>query len=261
MLPVVLDHRHLRAIVATLVVAAASLAWAFSPPVGSEVMITDRDGATLIGFGVVRESGLALELSVDAAEWRVVIVAPDGWSSPYQASWDGQRLTFEGAEGDRVDVADALAAEGRGLTLAWWDGTRVDVSSDVVVASEEGNDDAATVAVGEDGDADVAADNRPGDEVTSAADPRDEDEDDGDEGSDPVATDPPTSEPPAAGPDPDDPPTNRPGDEDDDDQDDGTGDEGTGDDPPSNRPDPPTDDGAEDGSNDASEDDGGANRR
>jgi hypothetical protein len=258
MLPLVVGNKPVRAVVVALIVAVASWAWAFSPPVGSEVLVTDRDGSTLIGFGVVRESGLALELSVDAPEWRVVIVAPDGWSSPYQASWDGQRLTFEGAEGERVDVADALAAEGRGLTLAWWNGTRVDVPSDVVVAQEPDDDDAAVATAADGGEGGDLADNRPDDDaVTTATDPRD-DEEDGDDGNDGAAADPPASDP-----DPDDPPTNRPDDGDggDDGGDGNTDDDGS--DPPDNRPDPPTDDGGNDGSDgddDPGDEDGGANR-
>jgi hypothetical protein len=268
MLTLAVGNKPVRALAVALMAAMASWAWAFSPPVGSEVLVTDRDGSTLIGFGVVRESGLALELSVDAPEWRVVIVAPDGWSSPYQASWDGQRLTFESAEGERVDVADALAAEGRGLTLAWWDGTRVDVPSDVVVAQESEGDDASVATASDAGEGSELADNRPDDDaVTTATDPRD-DEDDGDDGDDGASADPPASDP-----DPDDPPTNRPDDGDDGDADDGDANDGDDDDgnvdddePANNRPDPPTNDGGDDGSDGAGDDsggddeDGGANR-
>ena len=256
MLTVVLSNKSVRALVATLVVATLTLAWAFSPPVGSEVLVTDRDGSTLIGFGVVRDSGLALELSVDTPEWRVVIVSPGGISSPYQASWNGERLMFENGSGERVDVADELASEGRGLTLAWWDGTRVDVPSDVVYVRDESDDD-PSVAATDAGSGSELANNRPDeDAVTSAADPRDDDDEDED-GSDATSADPPTSDP-----DPDDPPSNRPDDEDDADAgDDGDANEN---DPPDNRPEPPTNDGGDDGGEDDSTgdaDDGGANRR
>lgn len=111
---------------------------AVSPPVGSEVLLTDADGGRFVGYGTVTNSGLQIELSEDIRDLRVVVVTPDGTSQPYGGHWNGETLTLTDTSGSEVDLADELAEDGRLLSLAWPDGR-----SQVVMpgaASEEAGD-------------------------------------------------------------------------------------------------------------------------
>lgn len=91
---------------------------AFDPPVGTELMLADDGGRTLIGYGLVEEGGLRLELSSDTRELRVIVVGPDGEARTYRGILADGRLELLVDGSPSVDVADALAERGRSLTLA-----------------------------------------------------------------------------------------------------------------------------------------------
>ncbi|MDZ7801938.1 MAG: hypothetical protein U5K81_14255 [Trueperaceae bacterium] len=164
------------------VLALACTAWvlAFSPPLGSEVLITDTSGSRFVGYGTLSESGLNLELSEELAEFRVVVVTPEGASQPYRGRWNGQSLTLTDAGGSEVDVAAALADEGRILSLSWPDGRRQVVLPDAMPsqASDGGAADAAPEGAPDDDAPGRSADapgDRPGDGAGDGSPRQDDD--------------------------------------------------------------------------------------
>lgn len=111
-----------RVLGAAFLLASLAGGVAISPPVGSEVLLTDADGGRFVGYGTVTDSGLRIELSEDIRDLRVVVVTPDGASQPYGGRWNGETLTLTDTSGSEVDLADELAEDGRLLSLAWPDG-------------------------------------------------------------------------------------------------------------------------------------------
>jgi len=173
-----LTLRMRRGLLALAFTLLLGFALAFSPTVGSELLVTDESSSTLIGFGVLNETGLVLELSSETSAWRVVVVGPDGESASYTALWNGNRVTFESDTGQRYDVADVLARDGRRLTLAWWDGTRVDVASEQFIARPSVSEEDAVEAASGEPAVDPAASNRPASSPATTTS-RDDDANDG----------------------------------------------------------------------------------
>lgn len=144
---------------AMLVLACTAMVAAFSPPIGSEVLITDSSGGRFVGYGTLSESGLDLELSEELSELRVVVVTPEGSSQPYRGRWNGASLTLIDEDGGEVDVAAALADEGRMLSLRWSDGRRQVVLPDA--APERAGDGGA----GDGGAGDASPEDTPEEEA------------------------------------------------------------------------------------------------
>lgn len=109
--------------------AAACAVWlalvAFSPPVGSDVLVTDAGGDRFLGVGRVQNGALSLELADATEALRLVVVAPDGSSETWRARFDGERLVVLDGDGEAVDVADALAERDLRLRLVWPGGSGV----------------------------------------------------------------------------------------------------------------------------------------
>jgi dCTP deaminase len=115
------------------------------------------------------EGHVTLELSSDEpGTWRVVVVTPDGTSRPYDARWDGARLTLASDDAPAFDAADALGPQGRTLTLTWWDGGATEVPTDRFVARPSAPEP-RSAADGTEADApDVPDSNRPARPATAS---------------------------------------------------------------------------------------------
>ncbi|MDR9392472.1 MAG: hypothetical protein RI554_10635 [Trueperaceae bacterium] len=218
--------------VALGLLASVAVAQRFDPPVGAELLITDERSETLIGFGRVEGDGVTLELSSDEpGTWRVVVVTPDGTSRPYDARWNGERLTLAPDGAPPFDAADALGPQGRTLTLTWWDGGATEVPTDRFVARPSDPEPGAAPDVTEADAPDVPDSNRPARPATASRDDGDDDAGHDDPAPPPVAEEPaddaPADDAPDAG-------ANRPGgNAGDDDGDDGAQDDGSDAPPPS----------------------------
>lgn len=177
--------------------ASVAVAQRFDPPVGAELLITDERSETLIGFGLVEGDGVTLELSSDEpGTWRVVVVTPDGTSRPYDARWDGERLTLAPDGAAPFDAADALGPQGRTLTLTWWDGGATEVPTDRFVAQPSAPAPRTAPDVTEADAPDVPDSNRPARSTTASRDDEDDDAG-GDDAAPPPVADAPADDVPA----------------------------------------------------------------
>ena len=121
------------------------------PPLvpGTELLITDARGASLVGYGVVEVAGLALQLSQSEGTVQVVVVLPGEPPLHVRGEVTGERVYLIAADGLRRDLAEVLAHEERSLTLSFPDGRTVRVEVPEPAAPAERPAVAAPDAPGE----------------------------------------------------------------------------------------------------------------
>jgi hypothetical protein len=132
-------HLGRSVVVAALAVALGSLALAFEPVEGMELLVTDARGGMLLGYGRIEAEGLVLELASLERDLRVILVQPDGVMVTYRAEFASGRVVVIRSEDDRVDLAERLADIGMTLTLDLPEGrtvVAVDRDPDLVAAPE-----------------------------------------------------------------------------------------------------------------------------
>jgi hypothetical protein len=175
--------------VTLLALLLGAFATAFSPPAGSDVMVTDASGARFIGVGRVNEQGLVLELTERRSEVRFVVVPPGGEPQSFRGALRDGRLVVEVEEGTFTDLEKLLSEQERRLVVTWSEDARD--ASDEAPPSDRGDPP---------GDAD-------GDDAAPPGE-NDDDADDGDgDGDEGDADEPPADDPrPDAGGDPSDAP-------------------------------------------------------
>jgi hypothetical protein len=208
--------------VTLLALLLGAFATAFSPPAGSDVMVTDASGARFIGVGRMNEQGLVLELTERRSQVRFVVVPPGGEPESFRGALRNGRLLVEVEEGTFTDLETLLGEQERRLVVTWSEDARD--ASDEAPPSDRGDppggadgDDAAPPGEdddddddgdGDEGDADEPPgdDERPeGGEPSDEPDEGEEDADDEDDGLLPVDPPPPpsddTPDPPLDAPD------------------------------------------------------------
>ena len=152
------------------------------PPLvhGTELLITDARGASLVGYGVVEVAGLTLQLSQSEGTVQVVVVLPGEPPLHVLGEVTGERVYLIAADGLRRDLAEVLAHDERSLTLSFPDGrtVRVEVPEPAApaerpaVATPDAPGEAPSVAApARDGPAVDAPVTPPGDDHTPAVPP------------------------------------------------------------------------------------------
>ena len=133
---------------------------------GTELLITNLSGTSLVGYGLVDSEGLTLFLSSTAATLQVIVVLPGESPRHFLGEVIDERVYLMAAAGERVDVARALAGVGRTLTLEFADGRTVPVA---VAAGDEEPGETASDAPAVTGDEPASGTpTMPGDEPASA---------------------------------------------------------------------------------------------
>jgi hypothetical protein len=168
-----------RLVAALLTLLLGAVAAAFSPPLGSDVMVTDASGARFIGVGRMDEQGLVLELTERRSQIRFVVVPPGGEPQSFRGALRDGRLVVEGDDGTFTDLETLLGEQERRLVVTWGDDDR------------EGPDEAPPADRDDpsgDGDADGDDAPPPGDEPDDGAD-EDGEPEGGDDAGDPPGDD------------------------------------------------------------------------
>jgi hypothetical protein len=198
-----------------------SAALAFDSWVGTEIVLTDAEGEHLLGYGLVADQGLVLEVVQRADRFMMLVVGPDGSFEMLSGEIDAAgRVLLTGEDGVPFALADRLAEAGIAFELRR------------VVGGEDGIDESD----------DHEDDDRNGPGGGGDHDPDDGDEPDDDE------------------PDDDDPDDDEPDEPDDDEPDEPDDDEPDDDEPDDDEPDEPDDDDSSDdngGSGNAEDEDRG----
>lgn len=115
--------RHLLTVLPTALLALllATVAYGFSPPLGSDVMVTDASGVRFIGVGRVDDRGLVLELTERRSEIRFVVVPPGGEPQSFRGALRDGRLVVEDDDGSLDDLESLLGRQNRRLLVTWND--------------------------------------------------------------------------------------------------------------------------------------------
>jgi hypothetical protein len=159
-----------------LSVLFGSAALAFEPLVGTEIVLTDAEGEHLLGYGLVADEGLVLEVVADAGRFMMLAVGPDGGFEMLSGEIDAAgRVVLTGEDGVAFALAERLAEVGIAFELR-----RVAGGEDEIDEPDDHEDNDRSGPVGGGGDDPDDDDDEPDDDEPDDDDPDDDDPDDDD---------------------------------------------------------------------------------